>query len=104
MDAQKRGREEVLESVRKNRVRMRGVESNEVLSDIAAGDYVLVARVRQPGITSKLMNTWTGPWRVVSKTGGHVYGVDDIVTGRSVRCTSRGCGRMPIHRLTSPRS
>ena len=54
-----------------------------VLPDFVVGDYVLVARVRQPGITPKPMNTWTGPWRVVSKPGGHVYGVEDIATGRS---------------------
>ena len=29
------------------------------------------------------MNTWTEPWKVVSKTGEPVYGVEDIVTGRS---------------------
>ena len=38
-----------------------------------------LARVRQPGIAPKLINTWTRPWRVISKTGGHVYGVKDIV-------------------------
>ena len=54
-----------------------------MLPDFAVGDYVLVPRVRQPGITPKLINTWTGPWRVASKTGGHAYGVKDIVTGRS---------------------
>ena len=45
-------------------------------------DSVFVARFRQPGITLKLTNTRTGPWRVVSKTGGHVYGMEDIATGR----------------------
>ena len=54
-----------------------------MLPDFAVGDYVHVARVRQPGITPKFMNTWTGPWRVVSKTGGYVYGVEDIVTRHS---------------------
>ena len=47
----------MLELVRKNRARMRGVERKGVLPDFAAGDYVLVARVRQPGTTLKLMNT-----------------------------------------------
>ena len=50
---------------------------------IAVGDHVLVARVRQPGITSKLINTWTRPWRVVSKTGVHVYDMEDIVMERA---------------------
>ena len=83
MDVQARRREGMLELVRKNRARMRGVERKRVLPEFAVGDYVLVAGVRQPGIPPKLMNTWTGPRRVVSKTGGHVYGVEDIVTGRS---------------------
>ena len=60
---------------------MRGVKKKGVLPDFAVEDYVLVARVRQPGITPKLINTWTGPWRVVSKTEGHVYRVKDIATG-----------------------
>ena len=57
MDAQERRRKEVLELVRKNRSRMRGVERKRVVPDFAVGDYVLVARVRQPGITPKRMNT-----------------------------------------------
>ena len=68
MDAQERRRDEVLELVRKNLTKIRDVESKGVLQDFVVGDYVHVARVRQPGITPKLMNTWTGPWRVVSKT------------------------------------
>ena len=82
MDAQERRREEVVDLVRKNRARMRDVKKKGVLPDFAVGDYVLVARVRQPGIRPKLINTWTGPWRVVSKTGGHAYRVKDIATGR----------------------
>ena len=66
MDAQERRREEMLELVRKNRARMRGVERKGVLPDFAVGDYVLVARDRHPSITPKLMNAWTEPWRVVS--------------------------------------
>ena len=29
------------------------------------GDYVLVARMRKPGRVPKLVQTWTGSWRVV---------------------------------------
>ena len=61
MDAQERRREEVMDLARKNWARMRGVERKGVLPDFAVGDYVLVARVRRPDITPKLMNTWTGP-------------------------------------------
>ena len=53
------------------------------MPDIAVGDHVLVARVKQPGITPKLINTWTRPWRVVWITGGHVYDVEDIVMERA---------------------
>ena len=100
MDAQERRREGVLELVRKNRAKMQGVERKGVLPDIAVGDYVYVARIRQPGITPKLISTWTGPWRVVSKIGGHVYVVDcgEIVTGRSREVHFARCGRMPMHR------
>ena len=79
MDAQERRRERVLKLVGKTRARMRGVETKGVLPDFAVGDCVLVARVKQAGIT------WTGPWRVVSKRGRHVYGMEDIVTGRSCK-------------------
>ena len=46
MDAQEKRREEVLELVRKNLARMRGVETKGVLPDFAVGDYMLVARFR----------------------------------------------------------
>ena len=82
MDAQERSCEEVMDLVHRNWARTRVVERKGMLPDFAVGDYVLEARVRQSGITPKLMNTWTGR-RVVSKTGGHVYGVEDIITGRS---------------------
>ena len=82
-NAQERRREEVLELVHNNRVGIQGAENKEVLPDVAMGAYVVVARVRTASTTPKLMNTWTGRWRVVSKTGGHVCGVEDTVTGRS---------------------
>ena len=41
--------------------RKQGVESKEGLPDFAVGNYVPVARDRQPGITPKLVNTWTRP-------------------------------------------
>ena len=81
-NAKERRREEGLELVRKNRARVRGVESKGVLLDFVAGDYVLVAKVRQPGIAPNRMKTWAGPWKVVSKARGHVCGVEYIVTKR----------------------
>ena len=83
VDAQERKREEVLELVRRKRSRMRGVESKGVLTGFAVGNIVLEVRGRQPAITPKLMSTCTGPWRVISKTGGNVHGVEDIITGHS---------------------
>ena len=52
-----------------------------MVPDIAVGDHVLVARIRQPGITPKLINT-----------GGHVYDVEDIVMerAREVQTTRMG--------------
>ncbi|CAN0399820.1 unnamed protein product, partial [Ascophyllum nodosum] len=47
------------------------------------GDYVLVARVRKPGRVPKLVQTWTGPWRVVSGESEHVRVLEDIVTGET---------------------
>ena len=57
MDAQERRHEEVLELVRKNQARRRGGETKGVLPDFAIGDYILVARVGQPGTTPKPINT-----------------------------------------------
>ncbi|CAN0391024.1 unnamed protein product, partial [Ascophyllum nodosum] len=47
------------------------------------GDYVLVARVRKPGRVPKLVQTWTGPWRVVSVESEHVRVLEDVVTGET---------------------
>ena len=40
------------------------------------------ARVRRPGVTPKLMATWTGPWRVVGAHHQHVFEIQNIVSGR----------------------
>ena len=45
------------------------------------GDYVWVAHVRRPGLTPKLLTTWTGPWRVVGAATSHIYDVQNIPTG-----------------------
>ena len=39
------------------------------LPNFEVGEYALYARVRRPGVTPKLMPTWTGPWLVV---GAHL--------------------------------
>ena len=47
------------------------------------GDYVLVARVRKPGRVPKLVQIWTGLWRVVPGGSEHVRVVEDTVTGET---------------------
>ena len=42
---------------------------------------MIVARVRRPGSTPKLVSTWTGPWRIIAVDKVHVYDVQNIVTG-----------------------
>ena len=51
MDEQERRCDEVMNLGSKNRARMRDVERKRVLPNFAVGDYVLVARVKKPGIT-----------------------------------------------------
>ena len=46
------------------------------------GDHVLYARVCRPGVTPKLMATWTGPWRVVGAHHLHVVEIQNIVSAR----------------------
>ena len=67
------------DGVRKSQERQRRAAGRGVMPDFAAEDYFLVARVRKRGVTPKLVNTWTGPWRVVTATTEHVHGVQNIV-------------------------
>ena len=69
------------DEVRKTRERQRRAAGRGVILGFAVGAYVLVARERKQGITPKLVNTWTGPWRVVTAATEHVYGVKNIVSG-----------------------
>ena len=82
----------VQEELRQKRVLERGYaarESKHVTASIGSmlkpevGDYVLVTRVRKLGSATKLVTTWTGPWRVVPGGSPHVYSVEDIVTGEA---------------------
>ena len=41
----------------------------------------MVARVRRPGSTPKLVSTWRGPWRVITADKICVYGVQNLITG-----------------------
>ena len=52
------------------------------MPNFEVSDYVLYARVRRPGVTPKLMATWTGPWRVVGAHHPHLLGIRNIVSGR----------------------
>ena len=81
VEAQHRLHKVVEERVKKNSERQRQAASRGQLPNFAVGDYVMVARVRRPGSTSKLVSTWTGPWRVVTADKVHVHGVQNIVMG-----------------------
>ena len=52
------------------------------LPNFEVSDYFLYARVRRPGVTPKLMATWTGPWRVVGTHHPHLFEIQNIVSGR----------------------
>ncbi|CAM9984949.1 unnamed protein product, partial [Sphacelaria rigidula] len=53
--------------------RSEGSSSGLKLPNCEVGDYVLYARVPHPGVTSKLLATWAGPWRVVGAHHPHVF-------------------------------
>ena len=83
LELQERFHVQVQERVAAERARHRdGASSGLQLPNFEVGDYVLYARVRRPGVTPKLMATWTGPWRVVGAHHPHVYEIQNIVTGR----------------------
>ena len=76
-------RRDVVKRVREQRERVREVSGRGYLPVFEVGDYVLVARVKKPGRVPKLVQTWTGPWRVVPGGSEHVRVVEDIVTGET---------------------
>ena len=83
IELQERFLVQVQERVAAERARRReGSSSGLELPNFEVGDYVLYARVRRPGVTPKLMATWTGPWRVVGAHHPHVFEIQNIVTGR----------------------
>ena len=80
VEAQRRLHKVVEERVKKTHERQRQAASKGQLPSFAMGDYVMVASVRRPGSTLKLVSTWSRPWRVVMADKVYVYGVQDIVT------------------------
>ncbi|CAM9669740.1 unnamed protein product [Ascophyllum nodosum] len=76
-------RRDVVKRVREQRECVREVSGHGCLPVFEVGDYVLAARVRKPGRVPKLVQTWTGPWRVVSGGSEHVRVAEDIVTGET---------------------
>ena len=66
------------ESERRRKESSAGLE----LPNFEVGDHVLYARVRRPGVTPKLMATWTGPLRVVGVHHPHLFEIQNIVSGR----------------------
>ncbi|CAN0312796.1 unnamed protein product [Scytosiphon promiscuus] len=74
---------QVQERVAAERERRRRKSSEGLeLPKFEVRDYVLYARVRRPGVTPKLMATWTGPWRVVGAHHPHVFEIQNVVSGR----------------------
>lgn len=55
------------------------------------GGYVLMARVRPAGKTSKMMSTWTVLWRMSKSTSLHVYHIQDIIIGKVIQPFSCVC-------------
>ena len=66
------------ERARRRERSLSGLESPNFEVD----DYVLYARVRRPGVTPKLMATWTGPWRMVGAHHPHVFEIQNIILDR----------------------
>jgi hypothetical protein len=68
---------------RQERQRFLGRESSKrgELPNFSVGDFVLVARVRIAGKTSKLQATWMGPFRVTSVSAGHTFVVQHLLNG-----------------------
>ena len=71
-----------MKRVREQRERVRELTGRGHLPVFEVGHYVLVARVRKPSRVPKLVQTWTGQWRVVPGGLEHVRAVEDIVTGK----------------------
>ena len=68
--------------LKKNHDRQRQAASRGQLPNFAVGDYVMLATVRRPDSTLRLASTWTGPWQILTTDEVHVYGVQNIVTGK----------------------
>ena len=62
---------------------MRELSGRGHLPVFGVSDYVSVARMRKPCHVPKLVQIWTGPWRVVPGGSEHVRVVEDIVTGET---------------------
>ncbi|CAM9817241.1 unnamed protein product [Sphacelaria rigidula] len=83
LDLQEHFHVQVQERVAAERARRREWSSSGLeLPNFEVGDCVLYARLRRPGVTPKLMATWTGPWRMVGAHHPHVFEIQYIVPGR----------------------
>ena len=75
---------DVVKHVREQRERVRELSGRGRLPVFEVGVYGLVARVRKPGCrVPKLVQTWTGPCRVVPGGSDYVRVVEDIITGET---------------------
>ena len=73
----------MVKRVREQRECVRELSGRGHLPVFEVGDYVLVARVKKTGRVPKLVQTWTGPWRVGPGGSEHVRVVEEIVTGET---------------------
>lgn len=72
--------------------------SRGALPHFAVGDFVFVARVQKRGHVSKLMSTWTGPWRVIDTSKPHIYQVLNSIDGS---VTTSHAARLKFYHDTS---
>ena len=81
VEAQQRLHKVIEERMKKNRERKRKAASRGQLPNLV-GDQVMVARVRRPDSTPKLVSTWTDPWRTVTADKVHVYNGQNTVMSK----------------------
>lgn len=75
---QKELQQGVRPGVLESRSRLRKAAGSGKLPNFDVGDFVLVARVRHPGVTPELAATWTGPFGIVGIEISHLYQAQNI--------------------------
>ena len=73
VEVQRRLHKVVEERMKKTRGRHRQAASRGQLPNFVVKDYIMVARVRRPDSTPRLVSTWTGHRRIVTADKVHMY-------------------------------